>query len=91
MLNVNGKPVIIIDLKSYLKLTNTNLINFYLNKNECLSTTTVTGSNSLKLFTIDKAILKQNNKQIELNNQYIAVNTQKFNENYQALISPYLF
>lgn len=93
LLNHNGKPVIIIDLSTYLKLTNSNLINFYLSNTETIQTGTVTGSNNLKLFTIEKAIIKHNKKKIELTEQYVAVNsTVHFkNTNYQALISPFLF
>ena len=41
LLQFNEKPVIILDLNSYLKLTKSNLINFYLNNSETLKTNTI--------------------------------------------------
>lgn len=89
-LNQNGKPVLIVDLKSYLKLTNTNLIDFYLKKTETLNAKTINGSNNLKCFKIDKLNIKHKNFNAELFNQIIAINTSNCfkDTNYQALLSP---
>lgn len=88
-LNINGEPVIIVDLKSYLKLSNKNLIDFYLSKNDEIVANTVNGSNNLKLFKIDKIEIKINKERKTYFNQYIAVSPNKFKDlNYQALLSP---
>lgn len=88
-LNYNGKPVLILNLDSYLKLSKTNIIDFCLSKTETLKTSTVTGSNNLKLFTIDKIKIKNGKNLIELKNQLVAINSNCFkNTNYQALLSP---
>lgn len=85
-----GKPVVILDLNSYLKLTKTTLLDFCRTKFQSIQTSTINGNNNLKLFIIDRIIIKQNKKQIILENQYIAINTSlAFKEkNYQALLSP---
>lgn len=90
LLNYNGQPVLILDLNTYLTLTKTNLIDFHLCNTNKITTKTIVGTNELKLFTIDKIKFKINKKNIELNNQLIAVNnTNCFkNTNYQALLSP---
>lgn len=89
-LNHNGQPVLILDLNAYLKLTKTNLINFYTSKTEEIQTFTVSGKNNLKLFNIDKIEIQNNKNKIELKNQIVAINTTNCfkNANYQALISP---
>lgn len=89
-LNHNGQPVLILDINSYLKLTNLNLISFYTSKAQTIQTSTVSGNNSLKVFKIDKVEIEINNKTISLNNQLVAINTTNCfkNQNYQALISP---
>ena len=89
-INHNGKPVLILDLNTYLKLTKINLVQFLSKKTETINTTTVNGNNALKLFTIDKVeILNQKYKK-EIKNQLIAINlTNCFkNTNYEALLSP---
>ena len=92
LLQHKDNPVIIIDLKSYLKLTNKNMINFYLDNTSQISTGTVNGNNSLKLYQIDKAEIFKGKQKIKLNNQYIAVSTNNFSDNnYQALLSPLFF
>lgn len=90
LLSFNGNPVIVLDLDCYLKLTKTNLINFYLSKSEKINTGTVTGTNNLKIFKLDKITIFKGKNKIELNNQYIAVNANNSfkNTNYQALLSP---
>lgn len=91
-LNINGNPVVIVELKTYLKLTNENLLNFYLKPTEQISTSTVTGKSNLKVVMLDKIEIIKDNKTIEIKNQYIAINTANFkNTNYQALLSPMLF
>lgn len=89
-LNYKGKPVIIVDLDTYLKLTKTNLINFYTSKSETIKTGTVNGNNNLKVFTIEKIEIKNDKNKIILENQNVAVNTTNCfkNTNYQALLSP---
>lgn len=90
LLNLNGKPVIIIDLETYLKLTHTNIVEFYLKKTIEINTNTVIGNNKLKLFEIDSLKIKTKNKVIEIKNQLIAVNTKANfkDQNYNALLSP---
>jgi len=90
LLNIDGNPVIIVDLEVYLTLTNTTIIDFYLRKNPEITTSTITGHNNLKLFIIDELQIKTDKKFITINNQYIAVNTcANFKDtNYQALLSP---
>ena len=89
LLQFNNKPVVILDLKTYLKLSKTDLIEFYLNNTNSIKTNTVTGCQNLKLFKIDK--IKIYAKQtIILENQFVAINTNNSfkNTNYQALLSP---
>lgn len=91
-LNINGKGVIIIDIDSYLKLTKTNLLDFYLSKTEEIKTGTVTGCSNLKVYLLDKVEIIINGKKQTITNQYIAVNsnTNFKNLNYQALLSPFI-
>ena len=90
LLNLEGKPIIIVDLDIYLKLTNTNMIDFYLNKTNNITAGTVTGNNNLKIFTIDEITINLGKQTIVHKNQLIAVNTTSNfkNTNYQALLSP---
>ena len=92
LLNIQGRPVIILDIQTYLKLTNTNIVEFYLKKTNEIETKTVTGNDKLKLFEIDCLKIKTKNKVIEIKNQPIAVNTNLDfkNQNYNALLSPLL-
>ncbi len=92
LLNLDGKPVVIIDLDVYLKLSNISLIDYYLIDSPKISTHTINGTNHLKIFSIDEIVIKKNNKKIKFSNQLIAINnTKKFkNTNYQALLSPML-
>ena len=92
LLNFNGNPITVLDINTYLKLTKTTLIDFYLNKNETIQTGTINGNGYLKIFKIDKITIQNKNKKIELKNQYIGVNqNNSFKEtNYQALLSPLL-
>lgn len=89
-LNLNGQPVLILDINSYLKLTQTNLIDFLTKESKKISTSTVNGNNNLKVFNIDQVELKNGKKKIQLKNQPVAINTTNCfkNANYQALISP---
>lgn len=89
-LNFNGKPILLLDINAYLKLTNSNLIDFYSKKFNEITTKTINGSKNIKILTIDKIEIKNKNKKILLNNQIIAINTNNCfkNSNYQALISP---
>lgn len=89
-LNFNGSPVIVLDLFSFLKLYNYDLINFFKQNTEVLSTSTVNGTSNLKIFKIDKIEIYHKNKKIKHFNQYVAVNTNDCfkNSNYKALISP---
>ena len=89
LLQFEQKPVIILDLNVFLKLSKTDLINYYLNNTNKIQTNTVTGSQNLKLFKIDKITIFATEK-IEIENQYIAINTNNSfkNTNYQALLSP---
>ncbi len=89
-LNLNGQPVLILDLNAYLKLTNTNLINFYTSNLKEISTSTINGNKNIKTAIIDEIEIKVNKKTILLKNQIVAIeNNNCFkNSNYQALISP---
>ena len=91
LLEHDGNPIIILDFNSYLKLTKNNIIQYF-NQKACIKTNTVNGQNTLKLFKVDKLKIKNNNKNIVLQNQLVAVTTKCFNStNYQALLSPLLF
>lgn len=89
-LNFNGNPVIVLDLFSFLKLYNYDLINFFKQNADVLSTSTVNGTSNLKIFKIDKIEIYNKNKTIKHFDQYVAVNTNDCfkNNNYKALISP---
>ncbi len=89
-LNLDGKPILIVDIDTYCKLTNKSLIDFYLDTSPSISTSTVTGTQNLKLLQIERLELKHN-KEIKIyNNQYLAINSSKIfkNTNYQALLTP---
>lgn len=90
LLEHNGSPVMILDFTSYLNLTNNDLNAFF--SATSVKANTVSGQNNLKLFKIDKIEIKQGKTFKEINNQFIAVSTNKFNSNkYQALLSPLMF
>ena len=90
LLEHNGFPVMILDFNSYLNLTNNDLASFF--SASGVSANTVSGANNLKLFKIDKIEIEQGKQKKQINNQFIAVSTNKFNTNkYQALLSPNMF
>ena len=91
-LSFNGNPVIVLDLATFLKLHNSDLISFLSSKSDAISTSTVNSNGSLKLFKIDKIEIKNKNHISTHFNQYVAVNyTNCFkNSEYKALISPSL-
>ena len=93
LIQLNNKPVVILDLDSYLKLAKINLIDFLTSESKTIQTKTVTGENMLKVFTIDKLSFTLNNKNICLKDQYIGVTTNNTfkNSNYKALLSPLMF
>lgn len=89
LLSYQGQPVLILDINAYLKLTRSNLINFYLSKMETIALGTVAGNDQLKLTKIDEVTIKINHEEKKFKNQYIAVSTNNFKQtNYQALLSP---
>ncbi len=92
LLSLDGKPIIILDLNTYLTLTNRSIIDFYLSKENTIITTTINGQNNLKLFTIDEIKIKVKHKFITYKNQLIAINANNSfnNTNFQALLSPML-
>ncbi len=89
-LNENGEPILVLDLNTYLRLSNINLISFLTSQPPTIQTSTVNGTNSLKIFEIDKLIIKNGKKEITFEHQKVAVNTTNCfkNTNYQALLSP---
>ena len=90
LLEHNGKPVIILDFNTYLNLTNNDLKRFF--TASTINTNTINGTNSLKLFEIDKVEITQGKNKKEIIKPLIAVSTNKFSNNkYQALLSPLLF
>lgn len=89
LLSYQGQPVLILDINAYLKLTRSNLINFYLSKMETIALGTVAGNDQLKLTKIDEVTIKIDHEEKKFKNQYIAVSTNNFKQtNYQALLSP---
>ena len=89
LLTYNGQPVVIVDLKTYLKLTGMDILSFYLSKGESINLHSMAGQKKLRVFMIDKISIKINGKVKWLDNQYIAVNDIAFKStNYQALITP---
>ena len=86
----NGQPVMILDINSFLKLYDINLIEFLTIKTDEISTKTINGKNNLKLFNVDKIEIKNGKKLIKLENLKIAININNTfkNSNYKALISP---
>ena len=95
MLTIDGKPVMILDLSSYLKLTNKTYIDYVLNppNSPNLNLNTVAGATNLKLVTLSKMQISLNGKTKEILSPIVAINSSnKFNStNYQALISPAFF
>lgn len=90
MLNYNGKPVVVVDLNAYLKLTNTNLFTFLTNQTNEIKTHTVAGCKNLKVIEVDELRIEKNNKKTSIKNQYIAVSLSSTfaTTNYQALLTP---
>lgn len=90
MLNYNDKPVLIIDLESYLKLANLTIVDYLNIKTNYILTGTVTGNNKLKLFTIDKITIFKDKQKLIIEQPYIAIqqNTLFEKTNYQGLLSP---
>lgn len=91
MLSIDGQPVLVLDLNSYLQLTKQTYIDYLLksNSNQSINLQTVSGSNQVKLYHIDEMQIKINHKTKTINSAMIAVSSQKFSSgNYQALLSP---
>ena len=89
-LNLNGQPIFILDLDTYLKLTNTDLISFLTAKSSTIETTTVNGKRNLKIFNIDKLEIQNETTNLNFVKPIIAVNTNNCfkNTNFQAILSP---
>ncbi len=88
LLSFNDSPVIILDINSYLKLTDKNLIDYYITPGEYISTGTVNGTNKLKIEKLDKLEIKLNGKNKVINNQLVAISSSFKSTNYKALLSP---
>lgn len=91
MLNLNGQPVLVLDLDSFLRLTKQTYIDYLLKQSNqnSLDLQTVSGCNKLNLFQIDELQIKINHKTKTFNLAMVAVSNQKFSSgNYQALLSP---
>lgn len=90
LLTLNGKPVIILDLKTYLKLNKVSLIDFYLKPSQQIALNSVAGTTNLKVFEIDKIIVNTGKKAKQIIAPLIAVNCDGCFEktNYKALLSP---
>ncbi len=88
LLTYNGLPVVILDLKTYLKLTKNNLIKFYLTPSKTIKTNTVNGSENLKLIKLDKMIIHNGKNKKSIKEQYVAVTPNFKADNYSALLSP---
>ncbi len=91
LLNYSGLPVVIINLDSFLKLNNINLIEYLTLNCEKILTNTVTGSKQLNMFKIDKLELKIDGKTRTFTSPYVAVNRQFTKTNYDALLGPLFF
>jgi len=90
MLTHNGEPVVILNLQSYMELTKTNLVNYYLANLKVIKTSTVCGNENLKLFIADKIVIKNGKHSKVIKHQQIAVTNNFKADNYSALISPAL-
>ncbi len=92
MLNIEGKPVLILDLTSYLTLTKQTYLDYVLKPPNTadLQLQTVAGSASLKLDVLDNVEIYINGQKKIFKNQIVAINNvDKFSStNYQALLSP---
>ena len=91
LLNYSGLPVVIINLDSFLKLNNINLIEYLTLNCDKILTNTVTGSKQLNMFKIDKLELKIDGKTRTFTSPYVAVNRQFTKTNYDALLGPLFF
>lgn len=93
LMKINGKPVIVIDFNTYLKITNSNPVDFYIKNINKVSTNTITSKKQLPLIELEYVEIKLKNKVIKLNNQpAILTNNQAFiSSNYKVLLSPLLF
>ena len=89
-INLNGEPVLILDLNAYLKLTKSNLINFLKEKTATIQTLTINGRNNLKILKINKLEIQNKKNPIIVKDVLVAINTSNCfkNTNYQALLSP---
>lgn len=90
MLSFNGQPVVVIDLKTYLKLSKTDLVQFYLKRFESIKTGTVNGSENLRIDKLDKMVIDCGKKKKVVYNPPIAITPNFKAENYSVLISPSL-
>ncbi len=91
MLHINGQPVLVLDLDSYLSLTKQTYIDYLLrpNSTQNINLQTVSGCNIVKLYSIDELQIKINRKVKIIQSATVAVVNQKFSSgNYQALLSP---
>lgn len=89
-LNQNGKPILVLNLNTYLNLTHTNLISFYATKSDTIQSSTINSNGQLKLFKIDKLIINNTNFNEEIIEPLVAVSANNCfkNTNYDALLSP---
>lgn len=90
MLKYEGESVVIIDLPSFIKLADTNLINYSLTDFKQVKTGTVNGCQNLKIIKLDKIKIKNGKKTKIISNQYVAITNKINSDNYSALISPNL-
>lgn len=88
LLNYQGCPIVVINLTSFLKLKQINIIE-YLNLTHLeIQANTVAGKNNLKMFKIDRAIINYNGHKKEISSPYIAINSIFNNKNYDAIFGP---
>lgn len=89
-LNYNNEPVVLIDMNSFLKLSNLDLLNSYLTNSNKICLNTVAGKKFINIFKIDLLEITINNKKKQFIKPYIAVNNSNAfkNTNYQALLTP---
>ncbi len=90
MLKYDGESVVVIDFPSYIKLVDTNLINYSLTNTQSVKTGTVNGIQNLKIIKLDKLKIKNGKKTKIIPNQYVAITNKIKADNYSALISPNL-
>lgn len=90
LMKIKDKPAIILDLKTYLKLSKKTLVDYIFSNKKTINTATITTNQNLTYVELEKVEIKRKNNCLVFKNQPAIINTNSAfkNENYKALLSP---